>query len=53
MMCCAGNDLTEADVNGCCPVCGEPTCDGEAIVICYYSTVICDECGSAPCEGFC
>ena len=50
-MCCDGWDYGEPD--GICPDCGEPTVDGKAATGCFYSPVICETCGAAPCDGSC
>lgn len=41
-------------VDGECPDCGEPTCDGFAAVVCNYSPCACETCGACPCgDGSC
>jgi hypothetical protein len=52
-MCCEKTNYKESEINGECPVCGEPTVDGEAYDICAWSPVVCEECGNAPCDGSC
>lgn len=42
----------EGDV-GECPECGEETIDGRAIYGCSHNFVVCDTCGSTPCQGSC
>lgn len=51
--CSEGWSGRSIDIDGVCPVCGEPTINGCAPSGCGYSPVICDECGSAPCDGSC
>jgi len=50
MSCCDG---WYEEPNGVCPDCGEDTTDGDASVGCNYSPVVCDTCGSAPCDQSC
>lgn len=50
-MCADGWDSGKPD--GVCPDCGEPTVDGEAAYGCYYSPIICETCGNAPCDESC
>ena len=52
-MCCAGTDYNPSEIDGECPDCGEETVDGDAYYVCGYSEVICDTCGSAPCNDAC
>lgn len=52
-MCFAPKEYSESEINGECPSCGEPTVDGDSYEGCYYSPVICDECGYAPCDLSC
>ena len=52
-MCCENTHYKESDINGECPVCGEPTVDGKAYDICAWSPVVCEECGYSPCDGSC
>ena len=40
-------------VDGECPDCGEPTCDGVAASGCNYSPCVCETCGACPCDGSC
>ena len=53
MSCYADSGYREDEINGECPICGEPTVDEEAFNVCTYSPVICQECGNAPCDGSC
>jgi hypothetical protein len=53
MTCCASSEFKCEEINGSCPVCGEPTVDGDAYESCFYSPVACEECGNAPCDGSC
>lgn len=50
--CSDGWDL-ESEINGKCQGCGCPTVDGRAAFGCYWSPVICDVCGYAPCDQSC
>lgn len=51
-MCCDSWDI--GPPVGECPDCGEPVNeDGEAVTGCAYSPVVCDTCGSAPCDLSC
>lgn len=52
-MCCEGWYTPEVEINAECPDCGEPTVDGEAPNGCHYSPVVCETCGSRPCDGSC
>ena len=53
-MCCDSWELYEGDgVVGECPDCGEETIDGSARYGCHYSPVVCETCGSAPCDLSC
>ena len=53
-MCCAPVEWDIEDKpNGECPLCWAETVDGEAYDVCSYSPVLCDECGSAPCDNSC
>lgn len=52
MGCCSGSE-GDAEPDGACPECGEPTEDGQAVEWCEYSPVICLACGWAPCDGSC
>lgn len=46
-----GSDLPEA---GECPECGEPVDkEGYTLQRCAYSTVACQTCENAPCDGAC
>ena len=52
-MCCDGWDNSE-DIAGECPDCGGPVDDeGDAVVGCHWSPVVCDTCGDRPCDGSC
>lgn len=52
-MCCDPWDFRDEAV-GHCPECGaEVDEDGNAVEGCYYSPVVCEVCGSAPCDGSC
>lgn len=55
MSCCDGWDHSAEAIEICeCPYCGEQVDqDGDAIYGCYWSPVICDKCGSAPCDLSC
>jgi|SaaInl4_200m_RNA_FD_contig_51_1080556_length_775_multi_6_in_0_out_0_2 hypothetical protein len=55
IVCCDGWDYTEeAKEIGECPDCGEEVDeDGDALTGCNYSSVICETCGAAPCDGSC
>jgi hypothetical protein len=50
-MCC--DEWNTGEPNGECSDCGEPTVDGHAAKGCNYSPVICESCGSAPCDQSC
>ena len=52
-MCCEPSGYREDEIDGECPVCGAPTCDGDAFDRCAYSPVDCEECGTAPCDLSC
>jgi len=57
MSCCDGwyyteEELTHVEVKPC-PKCGEDTVDGQAVSGCNWSSVSCEECGDAPCDGSC
>lgn len=53
-MCCDGWDYGDAAIVGECPTCGEDIdCDGDAVRGCNYSPVVCEVCGSRPCDGSC
>lgn len=52
-MCSDGWDFSDEDVDGKCPDCGVPTCNGVAQSGCHYSPVLCDTCGDAPCDLSC
>ena len=52
-MCCESSGYSEREIDGKCPECDEPTCDGDAYEQCEYSTVDCDTCGYTPCDGSC
>lgn len=51
--CCDGWSSKISEVNGICPKCEEATVDGAAPSGCSYSPILCNECGSAPCDGSC
>ena len=53
--CCDYWNLTEYgdEVNGICPDCGRATVDGQCVYGCNYSPVMCETCGSAPCDYSC
>ena len=55
MSCCDGWDYSEIGViMSECPECGgEITEEGYAVYGCNYSPVVCDTCGSAPCDQSC
>lgn len=56
MVCCDWWDIAKEEnleINGVCSYCGEDTINGRANTGCNYSPVVCDECGSAPCDGSC
>lgn len=50
---CSDNRGACGVVDGECPSCGAPTVEGVSIEICNYSTVECEECENAPCDGAC
>lgn len=51
-MCC--DVQNDEPVVGECPACGAPVdADGDAVLICGYSPVVCDVCGDAPCDESC
>jgi len=52
-MCCDNTGYKENEINGECPICGEPIVDGNAYDVCSYSPVQCEECGNAPCDQSC
>ena len=52
-MCCEPSGYKESDINGECLWCENPTVDGEAYEQCYYSPVLCENCGYAPCDLSC
>ncbi len=52
-MCMDGSGYWVEDVDGECPVCGEPTVGGDAVERCQWSPVVCSYCGHAPCDGSC
>ena len=58
MMCCDGwnnypKNYRNEDIAEC-PDCGEDVdADGAAMSGCNWSTVLCDTCGSAPCDLSC
>lgn len=52
-MCSDGWNLGDENINGTCVKCGCATVDGTAVTGCYYSPVLCDECGDAPCDESC
>lgn len=52
-MCCDGWSHDDREVDGECPDCGEDTVEGTAQHGCNYSPVVCDTCGSAPCDLSC
>ena len=52
-MCCSNTYYEVTEINGTCPTCGVDTVDGRAFDICDYSPVLCETCGSAPCDGSC
>lgn len=52
-MCCDGHYYDDDEIDGECPDCGTPTCDGSAQEVCCYSPIGCETCGSAPCDGSC
>lgn len=54
-MCCEGWDLGKdgETPDGERPDCGEPTVDGQAVRGCCWSPVVCETCGSSPCDGSC
>jgi hypothetical protein len=51
--CCDGWDNGDEGINGKCPACGDDTIDGQAVYGCNYSPVLCETCGSAPCDDSC
>lgn len=57
-MCCEGwnfypKNYRDEDIAKC-PDCGEDVdADGDAMVGCDWSPVLCKTCGSAPCDGSC
>lgn len=53
MSCFGGSDFNVSDINGECPACGGPTVDGDAFDYCSYSPLVCDTCGSRPCDLSC
>ena len=53
-MCCGDkNEFKRDEINGECPVCGEPTVDGEAFEQCGWSQEECEHCGWSPCDQSC
>lgn len=52
-MCCESSGYKKEEINGVCPVCGEPTVDGYAYEQCYWSLEECEVCHWAPCDGSC
>lgn len=53
IMCSEGWYYRDEEVDGECPKCGTPTVDGEAQSGCHWSSIECEECGDAPCNGSC
>lgn len=51
-MCC-DNMGADGQLDGESPECRAETVDGYAKEICRYSSVECQECGWAPCDGSC
>jgi hypothetical protein len=41
------------EINGICPACGGPTAYGHASEGCYFSPILCETCGAAPCDDSC
>lgn len=52
MLGCDGYYFNDDEINGTCPDCGAPTCDGHAEA-CYYSPTECKTCGYSPCDESC
>jgi len=54
-MCCDGWDSTGvAEEILECPACGEKTDeDGDALIGCAYSPIVCNTCGWRPCDQSC
>lgn len=53
-MCCWNpSGYKEEEINGVCPICGEPTVDGDAYEQCAWSSEKCEVCHWAPCDGSC
>jgi hypothetical protein len=52
-MCCSPSGYCKGEINGECPVCGEPTVDDDAYEQCSYSSKQCEVCGWAPCDESC
>ena len=51
---CWGYDSQDLDrINGKCQECGMPTYDGNSVISCDYSPVICEFCQDAECCGDC
>lgn len=55
MACCDGWNLLSdgSKPNGVCPDCGVDTLDGDSVEGCFYSKVVCETCGDAPCDESC
>lgn len=49
--CCDYDLLDFSDMDGICPDCGRATCRGECVCRCRHSSVECDTCRAAPCDG--
>ena len=52
-MCNEPSGYFKIEINGNCPDCNQPTIDGDAFEQCAYSTIKCETCGWAPCDGSC
>lgn len=52
-MCSDGWSYPDSAVDGECPECGMDTVNGEAQEGCYWSPLVCGECGYSPCDYSC
>ena len=53
MGCCEGWSSAPDEIDGECPDCGESTVEGLAAEGCDWSPVVCETCGSRPCDESC
>ena len=52
-MCSDGWNYNKSEIDGECSSCGIETCEGHSKEGCYWSGVLCEDCGYAPCDESC